>query len=205
MANYGVTDIENWSFDHIDLPVDWLEHLGGITSNARILVRGRAKNGKTEYVLRLSKALAQTVGKVNFNSTEQCKTSGFKKAVMRNKMQEVAGKFILCSPDQKHFETWFRKLQGKNTGKVVVIDSMDYMGLTFEQFKLLNNRFPNKMIVLVCWHDNKVSKKIEYMMDAIVQVKDFRAYCISREDGGKHYVILDKSPMKTNHLQPTLF
>jgi hypothetical protein len=177
--------------------------LGTLSEGARILVRGRAKHGKTSYVLRLSKAYATHVGKVNYNSTEQGKTSGFKKTFIREGMQSVAGKFMLCSPDQKNFDVWFKKLQGKNQGKVIVLDSLDYQQTTFEQFKQLNDRFPTKTIILVCWHDNKVSKKLEYMMDAIVEVKDFKAYCISREGGGKPFII--KAKQLTAGDQPSLF
>jgi archaellum biogenesis ATPase FlaH len=199
--NYGVKDIEAWEFNPIDLPQEWIDHLGDITENVRILIRGRAKNGKTEYSIRFVKALCLALGKVNYNSTEQVRTSGLKKAIIRNKMSEVTGKFMLCSRDQKDFDVWFKKLQRHNSGRVIVLDSMDYMNLTFDQFKQLNERFPNKAIIMICWHDNQVAKKIEYLMDALVEVKDFVARCVSREGGGKPYIIREKKPVAGNQVQ----
>jgi hypothetical protein len=201
--NYGIKDIEAWEFTPIALPAEWTDHLGEITENVRILIKGRAKNGKTEYSIKLTKALCIALGKVSFNSTEQVRTSGFKKAIIRNKMHEVVGKFVLCSRDQKDFDVWFKKLQRPNSGRVIVLDSMDYMNLTFDQFKQLNDRFPNKAIIMICWHDNQVAKKIEYLMDALVEVKDFKAHCISREGGGKPFII--KPKVVTEGLQPSLF
>ena len=148
--------------------------------------------------MKLTKAIiTRTNSKVNYNSTEQGKSSSFQRAYMRNKMNELpAGKFMLCEKSQKQFETWFRRLADPNSGKVIVLDSMDYMGITFQQLKMLLDRFPNKTIILVSWLVNPIIKQIEHMMEVIITVKDFKAIPISRLGGTKTMTIWNKVPEK---------
>jgi len=187
--NSGVGDIESWNFVELNLPQEWKDHLGELCENFRIHIEGPAKNGKTEYVFQLCQVLCEHVGKVNFNSTEQYKTRGFQMAFRRNNMSRFKGKFTLADRSQSKFPAWFKKLQGVNIGKVIVLDSTNYMGLTFAQWCELNDRFPHKSIILISWKGNPLGKQLEFMMDAIIEVKDFEAKVVSRLGGGKSWPI----------------
>lgn len=203
--NYGVRDVQSWKFDDLPLSEEWRAHLGELTEGARILVTGRPKNGKTEYIFQLMKHLATVYGKVRFNSAEQVRTKGLQKAYNRNRMQDVAGNFMLCDRKQKDFDTFFAACQRPNSGKVLVIDSMDYMKMTVEQFEALHERFPKKVIILVAWAENKAAKQCEYHMDVIVNVKDFVARAVSRMDGGSEYVIWPEKVRRKDNNQIRLF
>lgn len=202
--NYGVRDILDWKFELIPLSQEWIDHLGELTEGFRILIEGNPKNGKTEYMVKFIKELAVNHGKVNLNSTEQGKSSSLRKALLRNKIQELpAGKFMLCDKSQRSFDVWFKKLQSPNSGKTIVLDSADYMNLTFAQYKQLIERFPNKNIIIVCWKINPIIKSLMHTMDAIIEVKDFVAKPISREGGYKNFIIWDR---KNHHkAQQSLF
>jgi nucleoside-triphosphatase THEP1 len=203
--NYGVRDVQNWKFEDLPLSDQWKGHLGELTEGARILITGRPKNGKTEYLFQLMKHLATVYGKVRFNSAEQVRTKGLQKAYNRNKMQEVAGQFMLCDRRQKEFDVFYKACERPNSGKVLVIDSMDYMKMTVEQFEALHERFPKKVIIVVAWAENKAAKLCEYHMDVIVNVKQFIAYPISRMDGGDKYIIWPEKVKKSQSNQINLF
>jgi nucleoside-triphosphatase THEP1 len=204
--NYGAKDIEAWKFEEIPLSAPWRDHLGDLTEGFRLHITGPAKNGKTEYLLQLCQELCENFGKVSFNSTEQVRTSGFQKAYRRNNLSRFGNKFSLADKSQKSFDVWFKKLCSKATGKVIVLDSTDYMRLTFEQWQQLNDKFGHKSIILVSWKGNPLIKKLEYMMDAIIEVKDFKAHIASRVGGGKKYNIWpDKHPDKATVHQGNLF
>lgn len=197
--NYGVKDIENWNFGYVEMPEEWSGHLGNIAENFRMLIQGPSGHGKTEYMLKLTKMLATYYGKVHVNSTEQGKSASFKEAFMRNKMYEIEpGKWMLADKSQRVFETYFKKVQRPNSGRVLVIDSLDYFKLTMDQFKQLHERFPHKAIVIVCWDDpmDINAKKIKYMCDIKVEVRDYRAKIRSRFGGNKDYIIWDKAAKK---------
>ncbi|ELR69194.1 hypothetical protein C900_05390 [Fulvivirga imtechensis AK7] len=197
----------SWKFNELELPQEWAEHLGTVCENFRMLIEGPSGHGKTEYVMRLAKMLCKHYGKVNFNSVEQGKSSTFQIAYKRNKMYEIrAGKFILAEKSQRTFEPYFKKVQKPNSGRVLIIDSLDYMKLTFDQFQQLHERFPKKCIIIVCWNDpmDAAAKKIKYCCDIKVQVKDFRAQIRSRFGGNKPFVIWDQRSRSNGQLQMSL-
>lgn len=203
--NYGIKDVESWSFDTLPLPQEWLDHLGDLNQGFRLLIEGDPKNGKTEYLMKLMKVLAQNVGKVSLNSTEQGKSKSLQAAFNRNKMSEIeAGKFMIADKSQKNFEVWYRKVCAANSGTTLVLDSADYMKLTFEQWKQLHERFPQKNLILVCWLINPNLKAFKHTMDCIIRVKDFKAYPVSRLGGNKTMVIWDKQPGVGSQLKVAL-
>lgn len=194
--NYGVNDIEQWKFNDIDLPQEWLEHIGNISDGFRMLIHGKSGHGKTEYVIKLAKALATHYGKVSLNNVEQGRSKTLQLAIVRNNMKEVPkGKFTLCDPSQRFFDTWFKRISGRNSGRVLILDSRDAMKMTIDQFMLLHEKFKHKGIIIVAWDDpfDANSKKIKYYCDIKVKVHNFRAKIASRYGGNKTYVIWKNS------------
>lgn len=203
--NYGINDIEKWEFDTLPLSQKWLDHLGDINQGFRILIEGDPKSGKTEYVFQFMKELALNVGKVNLNSTEQGKSKSLKSAFTRNKMNEIpAGQFMVADASQKNFETWYRCASKPNSGKTLVLDSADYMKLTFDQWKMVHEKFKNKNLILVCWLINPNLKAFKHTMDIVVRVKDFKADPISRFGGHKPMIIWNKKPEVGSQLSAAL-
>ncbi|MGJ1366025.1 hypothetical protein [Sphingobacterium spiritivorum] len=204
--NHSVKDILEWKFDEVELDQLWKDHLGDIPKGAKILVKGDAKNGKTEYLVRMCCAFMESSLKVNFNSPEQGKSKSFQNAAIRNNLAQYMGlgKFIFCEKSQRAFENWFRRLCQPNSGNVCVLDSADYMNLTVEQMKLLFERFPNKIIIIVSWKANPNLKKFEHLVDAIIDVKDFKASPVGRFGGWKELIIWDKKGPKHLNNQLTL-
>lgn len=197
--NYGITEIYSWKFERLDLPKEWADHLGRMPLNFRMLVKGKSGHGKTEYLVKLAIMLANHIGKVHYNSTEQGKSADFQDAVMRNNLKESVdpGKFMLGDAKQRTFEGWFNKVQKPNSGRMLILDSMDYMHLTFDQYKQVHERFEkHKAIIINSWSDpmTKDAKQIEYTCDYKVEVKDYKAYIRSRHGGNKPFVIWDKRP-----------
>ena len=190
--NYGIKDIEKWKFTKLDLPKEWSSHLGSLSENFRMIVEGKSGHGKTEYVLKLSKILAMHYGKVHLNSVEQGKSDSFKEAFMRCNMSEIeAGKWMLGSKQMRDFEYYFERMQRPNSGRVLIIDSLDYFSLTLNQYKRLHERFPHKSIIIIAWNDpmDAQAKKIKYMCDIKVEIIDFKAKIRSRFGGNKPLVV----------------
>lgn len=205
--NYGIKDIESWKFKDVDMPKEWVDHLGDLSKPFKMLILGEPKNGKTEYALKLSKMLANYYGKVSYNSPEQGKSKTFALAVKRNDMGSVSGKFVLLDKSKRTFAAWFKYLEGKNTGSIIFLDSVDYMHLTFEQWQQLTERFPNKSFVVIAWNKPKSSaaNQIEYTIDILVTVKDYVANVRSRFGGNKPFVIWAEGAKKLKNGQPSLF
>ena len=190
--NYSINDIDAWKFKKVGMPEEWVSHLGHITENFRMLIEGKSGHGKTEYMMKLTKMLAMHYGKVNVNSTEQGRSASLQDAFKRNNMSEIkGGKWMLCDHTQRTFEPWFERLQRPNSGRVIVLDSLDYMNLTFKQFKMMHEKFKHKSIIIVCWNDpmDAQAKKIKYNCDIKVEVVDYMAQIRSRFGGNKPFEI----------------
>jgi hypothetical protein len=204
--NYSTNDIENWKFKDAEIPEIWRAHLGNIPENFRMLIKGKPKNGKTEYCMQTSKMLSTSNYKVSYNSPEQGKSASFQEAFMRNAMNEIkGGKWMLCGKACHHFDAWFKHLERPNSGKVILLDSVDRMHLTEKQYIQLDERFPNKAIIMVCWNNpmSAESKAIEYYVDIVVEVKNFVAESFSRYGGNKPHVIWNRK--KEIASTPSLF
>lgn len=197
VRNYGPKDMMEWKFKDLDMPQEWLEHLGEISEGFRMLIHGKSGHGKTEYVIQLAKMLAMHYGKVSLNNVEQGRSKTLQVAAKRNNLQEIpAGKFTLCDPSQRFFDNWYKRLSGRNSGRVIILDSRDAMKLTIDQFMELHIKFKHKAIIIVAWDDpfDTNSKKIKYYCDIKVKVHNFRAKIASRFGGNKTYTI-----WKNNH------
>lgn len=95
---------------------------------------------------------------------------------------------------------------GHPKNKFVVIDSRDFINLTCVQFKKLKLMFPRKSFIIICWESankpaGKFAKDIEFIVDIVVHVRNFKAYPRSRFGGSKEYTIWDKAPVVGSQLK----
>lgn len=199
--NYSVNDIKAWKFSKLSMPEEWVNHLGHITENFRMIITGKSGHGKTEYAMQLSKMLALHYGKVSYNSTEQGRSASFKDSFLRNQIDEITGgKWMMCDPSQRTFEPWFKRLQRPNSGRVIILDSIDYMKLTIDQYKQLHERFRHKSLIVIGWSDpmDINTKKIRYMCDIKVEVDNYKAEIASRFGGNKTWDVWPDRHRKKN-------
>jgi nucleoside-triphosphatase THEP1 len=181
----GVKQIMAKKYSVYNVNEEWKNAVGTLADPFTMLVYGRPKNGKTSFIMKLCKYLTEH-GKVYYNSAEEGDSKTIQDALRLAKMDEVEdGKFILGDNDT--FIEMCEKLK-KNRCKICVIDSLDYMRLTTEQFKKLIVQFPNKSFIIICWEKrgkpgNYYAKEIEFQVGCVVHVKNFEAFITSRYGG----------------------
>jgi hypothetical protein len=194
MRGISITDFLDRKFDSYPLTGEWLQSLGLVEKNFRMILYGASGNGKTEYAIKIAKYFAQFT-KVYYNSYEQGISKTLQDALVRNDMQEVKGRVIFG--DKENFEEIQKRLSSKNAPQIVIIDSRDYINLTTAQFKLLIRKHPRKAFIIVCWEKAKKPKgvfaqEIEFMCDIKTRVVDYVAYPRSRYGGSEKFIIWDK-------------
>jgi len=200
----GVSQILSKSYHTLAFDGNWAESFGLPSDPFHALVYGHPKNGKTTFMMRFAKYLTQ-FGKVFYSSIEEGDTKTTQDVFVREKMDEIEdGKFMLG--DQYFFHDLVEYLKGKNRGKFIFIDSRDYMKLTAQQPIKLITLFPHKSFIIICWEQagkpaGKFAKDIEYMVDIVVHVHEFKAKCRSRFGGGKDFIIWNKKPKVGDQLQ----
>lgn len=194
--SFGINDLINARFKYVELDEKWQKHLGKIERNCTILIKGPAKNGKTDYCMKLSKQLAQKGMRLYYNSYEEGKSATLQEAAIRNNLQEVAGRIYFGN--KTPYEGLLKRMTGAGSPSAVLIDSWDYMKLTAAQFIAMRNQLKNKMIIIVCWADGprpdeSEAKKIEHMAGVLVSVKSYNAKSVSRYGGNQKMNFIDQA------------
>ncbi|MDP2061331.1 MAG: hypothetical protein U1C58_06175 [Flavobacteriaceae bacterium] len=196
MRAIGITEFLNKKFDAYPFGGNWLKSFGEPEKNFVMHVCGTSGNGKTEFSVQLAKYMAQFT-KVLICSYEQGISKSLQDSLIRNDMSEVSGKVLFTGNEPIH--ELVLRLKKRASPAVVIIDSLDYMRLTTDQFKFLRKTFPRKSFIVVSWSSgdkpkSQYAKDIEYMSDIKIYVRNFKAYPQSRFGGNQPFIIWDRTP-----------
>ena len=130
----------------------WFDSFGTPELSGCWLIWGNSGNGKTRFTLQLCKHLAQ-FGRVAYNSLEEGLSLSFQSAIKAVGMQDVARRFVLL--DKEPMDELRARLNGQKSPDVVVIDSIQYSGLSKDTAKELVDAFPRKLFIFVSHADGK--------------------------------------------------
>lgn len=208
MRAIGVKAFIEKSFHTFAFEGEWKDSFGEPEKNFKMILYGGSGEGKTEFSVKFAKYLT-TFGKVSYVSPEQGISKSLQDAIIRNDMDDVSGKVMFLSGGT--FAELIEYIK-KSRSKVVIIDSLDYMKLTVDQFKILIKTYPKKAFVIVSWAKNGAPKSqhgkdIEFMCDIKSYVERFRITLpTSRFGGNKEFVIWKGAKKNASaSLQQSLF
>jgi len=198
MRGIGIRDFMERNFDTYPFEGEWKATFGEPEKNFKMILYGRPGNGKTEFSIKLAKYLTQWA-RVYYNTFEQGISKSLQDALVRNDMMDVNGRVIFG--DRESFEEMCERLSHRNSPRIVIIDSRDYMNLTTQQFKTMCERFPQKAIVVICWESGgkpkgEYAKAIEFMCDIKARVYEFKVEPRSRFGGNAPFAIWPDRPKK---------
>lgn len=212
MKSLGVEQFLQKKFKLLNINGKWKDTFGALPSAFVGIVYGKSGNGKTEFLIQLSKYLAG-FGKVAWWSYEQGHGYDLQLAVERNNMQQVSGNFIIVDPLAKRkpgislFEELKAAMAKRNSPQFFVIDSYDYIRLTQDEYCELKVRFGHrKGIIFVSHEQNRKPKKavaeyIEYDGGFGIYVSKFIAYPNKNRFGGiEPFIIWDERARELNPL-----
>lgn len=128
-------------FDTIRLGGGWDECVGEIETTGVWFIWGNSGNGKTSAVVSLCKELS-AFGKVLYNSREEGVSLTMQNTLRRYGMGELGSRFQLANMS-------LPELDEKRSPKFVVLDSFQFMGLTYKDFRAFCERHKNKMLIFV--------------------------------------------------------
>lgn len=199
MRTIGMFQLDQMKFVTYEFQGEWRRTFGQPERNFAMMVHGESGNGKTDFCVKLAKYMAQ-FAVVLYLSAEEGISSTIQTAFRRNSMIDVKGRVILA--EKATFDELMDYLKKRNKPGVVILDSLDYMRLTTEQYKLLRERYPKIAVVVVAWSKGELpksqyAKDIEYMADIKVRVHRYVAHPRSRYGGNEPFIIwADKAPIK---------
>lgn len=173
----------------------WLEAVGKPELKGTWCIGGLPKNGKTSFTMQLAKYLTKW-HLVAYDSIEEGISASFAETLRRCRMNEVkASRFIvLNNEDIKDIEC---RLSKRKSPKIVIIDSIQFLGLNTETYLRWKKRFPEKLFIYIThlqgqYPEGKTALKIWRDSDVVIKVEGFRAYPTSRYGGGKPITISEE-------------
>jgi len=179
-------DIIGSSFVKYDLSPEWKQTIGPIGEGVSMIVWGESGSGKTTFCLKLALELSR-FGKVYYNSMEQGKSDGFKEGLQRLNFYNVpASKVSFGNRDT--WEECLLKIRN-NGARFVILDSIDYLHFTSEEFKALTERYKKRTFIVISHGDAKPKSgpadDIRYFVDVKIRIKEGVATADSRLGGTK--------------------
>ena len=183
---YSVNNVMAATFKTIPLEGAWLESLGLPEFGGSWVVYGMPKNGKTSLSMMLAKELCK-YGKVAYDSVEEGLSLSVREALVRVGMDEVSRRFVLL--DKETVGELVERLEKRSSPDVVVIDSVQFLGLTWKEYKMLKERFPRKLFIYVSHvegmkPEGKVAQQIWRDANVYIRVEGFRGFPVGRYGGG---------------------
>lgn len=173
----------------------WLEAVGKPELKGTWCIGGLPKNGKTSFSMQLAKYLTKW-HLVAYDSIEEGISASFAETLRRCRMDEVkASRFIvLNNEDIKDIEC---RLSKRKSPKIVIIDSIQFLGLNTETYLRWKKRFPEKLFIYIThlqgqYPEGKTALKIWRDSDVVIKVEGFRAYPTSRYGGGKAITVSEE-------------
>lgn len=132
-------------FDTIRLGGGWDECVGEIETTGIWFIWGNSGNGKTSALVSLCKELS-AFGKVLYNSREEGVSLTMQNTLRRYGMGELGSRFQLANMSLQELD---EKISQQRSPKFVVLDSFQFMGLTYKAFRAFCEKHKNKMLIFV--------------------------------------------------------
>jgi hypothetical protein len=177
----------------IEMPFEgkWEASFGIPERSGVWIIWGNSGNGKTNFALQLSKYLS-TFAKVVYDTLEEGARKSFQIAIKRANMRSVAHNFNILN--REHLEELKIRLRAKKSPHIILIDSIQYSGLTKKEYIELKEEFNDKLFIFISHANGKNPKGaladfVKYDADVKIRIEGYKAFPTSRYGGNKEFII----------------
>ena len=154
----------------ITLTGEWGNCIGTMDRHGVVMIWGNSGNGKTSAVISLCRELCN-FGKTLFVSLEEGFSLSFQNTLKLFDMETCGSKFQVI--DKATPEELIERLSKPRSAEFVVIDSYQYLGLSYRQYLEFKSKLPNKLLIFLSHADGKqpsgrAAKAVKY--DAMLKI-----------------------------------
>ncbi len=188
----SIDQITKMRFTTMNFEGEWADHVGiEVEKNGSWIIYGESGHGKTSYSLKLAKYMTR-FGRVAYNTLEEGARLSFQKAIKRQKFSTLERRRItILNEDLDHL---IERLKKQKSPDIIIIDSLQFIGITKKQYNQLIKRFPSKTFIWISHAEGKkplgsLAVYVEYHADVKIRVEGFKAIIKSRYGGGEDYII----------------
>lgn len=166
----------------------WLDAMGDPEPYGSWIIWGASGNGKTRFAVQLVKYLMSFEGlRIAYNGLEEGMNETYRRAIIDTGLQmEKQSRYVFW--DGFDYEDMMERLKRKRSPNVVVIDSLQYLNITYDQYKELVRKYPKKLFIWIS-HESGTEPKggtaqsIKYNSNIKIRVHNYYATIISRYKG----------------------
>lgn len=190
----------------LDVEGEWKDLLGEPERRGSWIVWGRSYSGKTSFCVKLARYIAEIGERVAYISLEEGSSVTMQRAFEREAAKNVNNRLSLwCDMDLEEIEA---ELDKQRSPQVVVIDSVQYLGINYAGYKRLRAKYPQKLFVFVSHAtetkepSGATASRIRYDASVKIMVEGFVAHAFSRYGGGEPMTIWEEgAELNTNKNQ----
>lgn len=168
-------------------------------SNGSWFVWANSGNGKTTFVLMLCKELMK-FEQILYNSLEEGAAMtmmlAFKKAGLASARRKI---LLVCET----IEELIVRLDKPKSSPIVVLDSYQYTGLSFDKYRAFIKRYPKKLFIIISQADGKnpsgrTAKRVMYDASLKIWIEGHKAFSKGRYIGpnGGEFTIWEEAAKK---------
>lgn len=185
MRSCTAKEVLNIRRKSITLDGEWGKCIGTIDRHGVVFIWGNSGNGKSSAVMSFCKELSK-FGKVLYVSLEEGFSLSLQNTLRRFDMDSLGSRFQVI--ESAGAEELVEKLSKPRSAEFVVIDSLQYLGLSYRDYIDFKSKLPNKMIVFVSHADGKqpagrTARSIKYDAMQKIWVEGFVAFSNGRFNG----------------------
>ena len=190
---YSVREVLSKKNPSLPFEGAWAKSFGMPSRTGVWIIWGESANGKSSFAMQLAKELTK-YGKVAYNSLEESLSLSFQQNMQRCRMEEAGGRFLIL--DREPIAELGIRLKKQRSPDFIIIDSLQYSGLNYKEYKRLKEQHPSKLFIFISHADGDKPKgatamSIQYDADMKIMVRGYRAICKGRfiPEAGNHYTI----------------
>jgi len=177
---------------------NWLRSFGEPERSGAWIIWGNSGNGKTYFALQLCKYLTK-FGRIAYNSLEEGCSQSMKLAFIKINMIEVRRKLILL--DREPINELKERLKRRQSPNIIAIDTIQYSGMNYKDYKELRYDFPKKLFILISHAEGKepagrVAKSIKFDASVKIRCEGYKAFPVSRSGGSEPFIIWNEGAGK---------
>lgn len=174
---YSVNEVMNMKKKTIQFSGAWADAFGAPERTGVWFVWGQSGNGKTSFMMQLSKELCK-YGKVAYNSLEQGVSLSMQQTLAQHGMIGVNKRFVLLN--RESMSDLSERLSKPKSADFVIIDSFQYTQMGIREYMQFVERHSNKLIIFVSQADGRnpdgrTARKVMFDADQKIFVEGFKA------------------------------
>ncbi len=188
---YNVHQIRQFRPTMLDFDGEWLAVIGRPERTGSWLIWGKSANGKTRFALQLARYLCNFC-RVAYDSLEEGLSLTMQHAIAEVGFSDGKAKRNFSLLDKEPIEELVERLRKEKAPKIVIIDSLQYTGMTYTAYKALRDENPGKLLIFISHADGaepkgNVANSVKFDANVKIYVEGYRAMPQSRYGGGQPY------------------